>query len=421
MPASKKHVLDYEGLQRFKSKLYTDLATIYVPKPATALTAATKCKITYDANGLVTAGADLSASDIPNLGAGKITSGTFADARIASAATWNAKYDKPSTGIPLSDLADEVKNEFIHVKPDGTNALISNNKISLTYIPDIILGQLIFGGTVTGTGIATLSTNAKTKLGTTSSSITLTNNTTAITGYVANEGIFYVVSSDGNFASLGLKTGDWLVSTGESWKKVDNTDEVTSVQIQGTANVLSSSTATAQTGNVVTTLNLIAGHGDTVNPYGSKTKNYILAAPSSAAGTPSFRALVAADIPNLSAAKITSGTLDKARLPAYVPSQLVYGGTVNANTAVATLNSDSQSKLNTTASTMTLHNASSSEEYFDGSDQAGNKGIFYIVSTAGTFAGMTFNPGDWLISTGDAWRKVPVAVATTAEVDALFS
>lgn len=47
----------------------------------------------------------LATSYIPNLDASKITSGTFADARIASAATWNAKYTKPSTGIPSSDLA----------------------------------------------------------------------------------------------------------------------------------------------------------------------------------------------------------------------------------------------------------------------------------------------------------------------------
>lgn len=43
---------------------------------------------------------------IPSLAASKITSGTFADDRIASAATWNAKYDKPSGGIPSSDLAN---------------------------------------------------------------------------------------------------------------------------------------------------------------------------------------------------------------------------------------------------------------------------------------------------------------------------
>jgi len=39
----------------------------------TAITAATKCKVTYDENGLITSGADLTASDIPNLTLSKIT------------------------------------------------------------------------------------------------------------------------------------------------------------------------------------------------------------------------------------------------------------------------------------------------------------------------------------------------------------
>lgn len=47
-----------------------------------AITAATKCKITYDAKGLVTAGANLAASDIPALDASKITSGTLGTDRI---------------------------------------------------------------------------------------------------------------------------------------------------------------------------------------------------------------------------------------------------------------------------------------------------------------------------------------------------
>lgn len=60
---------------------------------AASVTGATKCKVTYNSQGVITAGADLAASDIPNLDASKITSGTFADERIASASKWNAKQD----------------------------------------------------------------------------------------------------------------------------------------------------------------------------------------------------------------------------------------------------------------------------------------------------------------------------------------
>ena len=112
-----------------------------------AITGATKCKITYDSKGLVTAGADLGSSDIPSLDAAKITSGTFADARIASAATWNGKYTKPSGGIPASDLAESYylasnPNGYISsvdwktIYPVGAVYLSTSNTSPSTFIPN---------------------------------------------------------------------------------------------------------------------------------------------------------------------------------------------------------------------------------------------------------------------------------------------
>ena len=72
---------------------------------AASVTGATKCKVTYNSQGVITAGADLAASDIPNLAASKITSGTFADERIASASKWNAKQDDISDIIPTAASA----------------------------------------------------------------------------------------------------------------------------------------------------------------------------------------------------------------------------------------------------------------------------------------------------------------------------
>lgn len=47
----------------------------------------------------------------------------------------------------------------------------------------------------------------------------------------------------------------------------------------------------------------------------SRTANTVFAAPDGVAGAPSFRALTATDIPNLDAAKITTGTFADARIP----------------------------------------------------------------------------------------------------------
>ena len=73
---------------------------------------------------------------------------------------------------------------------------------------------------------------------------------------------------------------------------------VTSVRVQATSPVVSS-VNTTQTTTLNTTISLADGYGDTKNPYASKTKNYVLAAPAAANGVPSFRALVEDDLIHL--------------------------------------------------------------------------------------------------------------------------
>ena len=70
---------------------------------------------------------------------------------------------------------------------------------------------------------------------------------------------------------------------------------VTSVRVQATSPI-QSSTSTAQTTTLNTTISLADAYGDTKNPYGSKTAGYVLAAPQNAAGAPSFRQLSSVDI-----------------------------------------------------------------------------------------------------------------------------
>jgi len=62
----------------------------------------------------------------------------------------------------------------------------------------------------------------------------------------------------------------------------------------------------ASSGGTTPDISLAAAYGDTQNPYASKTANYFLAAPNGSAGVPTFRAVVAADIPTLN--QNTTGT-----------------------------------------------------------------------------------------------------------------
>jgi hypothetical protein len=160
-----------------------------------------------------------------------------------------------------------------------------NKTSTLTYNPNT--KSLVTGGTVDGYTLAAAC--AKGVTDNSSNADVANNDTNLITGRT----LYY------QLAKKGYTT---------------NTGTVTSVQVQATSPV-TSSTSTAQTGSLNTTIALADNYGDTKNPYASKTKNTVLAAGATTNSMPSFRALVAADIPNLSASKITSDTFDAARIP----------------------------------------------------------------------------------------------------------
>jgi hypothetical protein len=68
----------------------------------------------------------------------------------------------------------------------------------------------------------------------------------------------------------------------------------------GTVTAVTATAPVVSTGGIAPDISLAAGYGDTQNPYAAKTANYVLAGPTAgAAAVPTFRALVAADIPVL--------------------------------------------------------------------------------------------------------------------------
>ena len=70
-------------------------------------------------------------------------------------------------------------------------------------------------------------------------------------------------------------------------------------QFQGTVTSVTGTSPVASSGGATPAISLSAGYGDTLNPYASKTANFVLAAPNGSAGVPTFRAVVSADIPTL--------------------------------------------------------------------------------------------------------------------------
>lgn len=97
----------------------------------------------------------------------------------------------------------------------------------------------------------------------------------------------------GSFTNASITVnGKGLITAASS-----GTAPVTSVT--GTSPVVSS-------GGTTPAISLASGYGDTQNPYASKTANFVLAAPNGSAGVPTFRAIVAADIPTLN--QNTTGT-----------------------------------------------------------------------------------------------------------------
>ena len=88
------------------------------------ITGATKCKITYDSKGLVTAGADLQATDIPNLASSKVTAMTGYSK--ASSASSILTTDSLNTAIGKLEKS-------IDGKISSNTAITGDTKCKITY------------------------------------------------------------------------------------------------------------------------------------------------------------------------------------------------------------------------------------------------------------------------------------------------
>ena len=130
----------------------------------TAITGATKCKITYDNKGLVTAGTDLEATDIPNLSISKITDITATAAELnvldgITATTTELNYVDGVTSAIQTQLDNKVSKVSSASKIYGTDssgAQTTYDYSSFGAVDDVKVGNT----SVVTNKIATLGTMA---------------------------------------------------------------------------------------------------------------------------------------------------------------------------------------------------------------------------------------------------------------------
>jgi hypothetical protein len=253
-------------------------------------TAGTYPKVTIDAQGHVTAGAALADTDIPELPASKITTGTFGTALIA---------DDAVTGQKLANYSTAKFGETLPV-PDFIGQIFFNPLDEAFFLWDgnvwqplgISAGSVIFAGTYDA------STNQIATVTSEGSAIGLTVGNSLPSASSSNNGYYVVVSIGGTGTApaptVSLAPPDLILSNGTVWTEID----VSSTFIaQSASNVSFAPAASLGSTNVqaaieevsnecrnadnITSGTLLATKGGTGNT--SYTKGDLLAASSSTA------------------------------------------------------------------------------------------------------------------------------------------
>jgi hypothetical protein len=268
--------------------------------------------------------------------------------------TWNASTNTPtltsSVGVNgyyyITDVAGSTNlngitdwqigdwllfNGSVWQKIDQSNLVTSVNgqtgAVSVGTVTSVAAtagtGITVTGSPITSSGTLTITNSAPdqtvalTGAGTTSISGTYPNFT-----ITSNDAYVGTVTSVGITAGTGITVSNSPITSSGSMTVGVSTKLANFVNLSGSgliaqngSGALNAVTITGGTGISVAhgngtsgnpTISLASGYGDTLNPYTSKTANYFLAAPDGTAGVPTFRAVVAADIPTLN--QNTTGT-----------------------------------------------------------------------------------------------------------------
>lgn len=249
-------------------------------------------------NSPAASGNEISFIDTVSQGANGGISATKKTVRSASATQTGvvqlATQDEVNTGANTTKVITPAT--LGKGKAGGVASLDSNSKIITSQLPDYLLGQVMYGGnasTVATTTTISPSDSLKTKKNITAISISIVDSATSTAantyGWQNMEGVYFICQASGTFAGVSFETGDWIISTGAKWEKIDNTDAVKSVNGQiGDVNL--TRVNEAGTADKLKTARTIALKGDatgsaTFDGSANKDINVTLANTGVAAGT----------------------------------------------------------------------------------------------------------------------------------------
>jgi len=304
---------------------------------------------------------------------------------------------------------------------DGLNSSWSNNPLgtvtsvaatvpsflSISGSPITTSGTLAIGYSGTALPVANGGTGAVTLTGyvygngTSAMTASTTIPTTVLSGTVTNAQLTNsAITINGNSVSLGGST------------------TITSATISPLT-IGTGLSGTSFNGSTPITIALATGYGDTLNPYASKTANYVLAAPNGSAGVPTFRAIVAADIPTLNqnttgtAANITASsnstltTLSALSLPGSQVSGNISGNAANVTGVVAVANGGSGVSVSSGVNSIVLRDANANITVNSINES------FSSVAAAGTTTVLIASSAPNYVVTGSGGQTYQLPDATT--------
>ena len=208
-------------------------------------------KVTVNSKGVVTAGAALTASDIPSLDASKITTGSVDIARIAANTITGAKlanYAVSKIG-DTQPTADHIGQFFFN--PISRDLFLFDGNVFQPI--GISVGEIVFAGTFdastgSGTGLIASVTAEGTAIGLAIGQ--------ALPAAAAGNSRYYLVVSEagtitsGNAPQVALTPPDIVLSNGTSWTEIDVSQTITAqvasnVSVTPAGNISSTNVQTA--------------------------------------------------------------------------------------------------------------------------------------------------------------------------------